>query len=208
MAENKLSDPLNSGAVEYEENDDSKYTEIVGVHRNRPSSYYVDVASNILRFRGKMKVQGRDAAVNLVETLKKQRICVVEHLDVVMSRKIKDSIATFTKMYIFSLSAGEFAEFISGYKLDQMVAVFKKYDTENTCTLSVRMVKSFEFGHKFKACATQRRKGLEYLEGFDRQNKSLNLAHFIEYTSILIHPFLKNDIFEYAISELAGTNTL
>jgi len=178
------------------------------VARNHPLSYYVDRARRILRMEDELFVSGRgntiSMACTLVEVLKRQKIGVVTSIKTGMN------VAPFfnssgdarwsppTSMITFSLNRGEFAEFVADYHQRKVIEIFERTDTEQTGYLSFDAIESLKFAERFKADTEQIESAKAYLS---KQNeKKLNLPDFIRYSSILIHPLLRDKVFKSVLA--------
>jgi len=178
------------------------------VARNHPLSYYVDRARRILRMEDELFVSGRgntiSMACTLVEVLKRQKICVVKSISTGMnvepffSSSGDPRWSQPTSMITFSLTRGEFAEYVADYHQRKVIEIFENTDTEQTGYLSFDAIESLKFGERFKAETDQIESAKAYL--MKQKEKKLNLPDFIRYSSILIHPLLRDKVFKSVLA--------
>jgi len=77
------------------------------------------------------------------------------------------------------------------------VEIFEKTDEGKKGVLSSKVVEGLGLGEAFKANEEQMEKSKKFLSGKD----NLDLPTFIKYSSILIHPLLKNKVFKDVLTE-------
>jgi len=137
-------------------------------------------------------------ACKLVEALKTQKVAKIDKISTGISCEPFFSArgdaqwTTPTSVITFKLSRGEFGEFIADYQQRKIVEIFEKTDEGKKGVLSSKVVEGLGLGEAFKANAEQMEESKKFLSGKD----SLDLPTFIKYSSILIHPLLKNKVFK------------
>ena len=181
---------------------------LLRINKYNGMSYFISRAAKMLRLHTNIEIEGSgintQIAVSLVLALQKRKLatidCINTGMDIggILSRSRAEPVPIMR----FQLKRGEFAEYVSGQRQQKIVAIFEKYDQQCTAHLFVETVKSLDLGLKFVASSSQKRKALAYLDGFAKHNRLLDLPDFIEYASVLVHPLLKEEIFESAIATI------
>jgi len=181
------------------------------VGRNHPLSFYVDRARRVFRIEQEANITGRgdniSTACKLVEALKRQKIATIEKVTTGMN--VEPYFNSFgdakwgqpTSVIAFKLKRGEFGEYIADYQQRKIIEIFENTDTENGGVLSLEQLDSLKMAERFKAKPEQIEKSKEFLAEVTKTEKNVNLPNFIKYSSILIHPLLKNRVFKDILSK-------
>eukprot|EP00483_Globobulimina_turgida_P005124 UN05134 len=103
-----------------------------------------------------------------------------------------------TSMITFTLNRGEFAEYVSDYHQRKVIEIFETADSEQSGFLSVEKVEELKFAERFKGNVEQIEQAKEFLE--NQKEKQLDLPNFIKYSSILIHPLLRDQVFKNVLA--------
>eukprot|EP00490_Sorites_sp_Unknown_P004937 CAMPEP_0114657936 /NCGR_PEP_ID=MMETSP0191-20121206/14837_1 /TAXON_ID=126664 /ORGANISM="Sorites sp." /LENGTH=266 /DNA_ID=CAMNT_0001878639 /DNA_START=96 /DNA_END=896 /DNA_ORIENTATION=+ len=206
-ADETKSGPKTDVKVDEEESIYSKQLQNqVSVARNNPLSFYVDRSRRILRNDETLIVKGRgntiSMACTLVEVLKRQKIAVIKAVNTGMDIQsyFIGSETRWTNpspIIKFELGRGEFATCVSDYHQRKVIEIFEKNPTTKvTGVLSVEELNKFELATKFKANDEQKTEAEAFLSKLKGNNEEIDLPNFIKYTSILIHPLLKDRVFK------------
>jgi len=194
-----------------------------GFRYNRPLNFYVDRARRILRTEKTLEVTGHGTRVSkactLVEVLKRQKIASIKSVSTGM-----EIIPYFTKqgrggrggdamwsqpttVIRFTLEQAEFASYVSDYHQRKVIEIFENTDENNSGSLDFSQIEKLDLANAFYANEEQIEESKKFLTENGGSDKSLNLPNFIKYSSILIHPLLKDDLFKQALTDKFGIVT-
>jgi len=179
------------------------------VSRNHPLSYYADRARRILRMEEKLYVSGRgntiSMACTLVEVLKRQKIGKVASISTGMNVEPffnNNGDARWsepTAMITFSVVRDDFAQFVADYQQRKVIEIFEEKDGAKKGTLDFDEIDSLKLSERFRAKDDQIESAKKFMS--DQKGKTMDLPTFIKYTSLLIHPLLKDKVFKTMLSE-------
>merc|ERR1719464_2255892 len=181
----------------------------VVVARKHPLSYYVDRARRILRMEEQLYVSGRgntiSMACTLIEVLKRQKIGKVVSISTgLLVEPFFNNAGDArwrepTTVMTFKVSRDEFAEYVSDYHQRKVVEIFEVTDKEKTGTLDFEQIDALKMSERFQANDEQCASAKEFMEKC--KEKSMDLPTFIKYSSLLIHPLLKDKVFKSMLTE-------
>eukprot|EP01083_Nonionella_stella_P210886 763030_1 len=183
---------------------------VVVIDRNHTVSYYIERCATILRSKKGLVVAGSgnncDIAVSVVTALKTRKLGELTSIRTGMditSNMLSSDVSHWTQpsaMMTFHVCQGENAAYISGYRQRKIVEIFEKHDLNISGYLSIDQIQSFKLGDVFMASQTQKENANRFVQHLQKQKLSkMNLPAFIKYSSILIHPLLKQRKFNNAL---------
>eukprot|EP01083_Nonionella_stella_P210885 763029_1 len=189
---------------------DSTLSNVVTIDRHHTVSYYINICTIILRTQEEVIVIGAgnncDIAVSVVTALKTRKLGELTSIRTGMditSNMLSSDVSHWTQpsaMMTFHVCQGENAAYISGYRQRKIVEIFEKHDLNISGYLSIDQIQSFKLGDVFMASQTQKENANRFVQHLQKQKLSkMNLPAFIKYSSILIHPLLKQRKFNNAL---------
>eukprot|EP01084_Bolivina_argentea_P190587 327467_1 len=201
-------------ASETSKNEESDKTNIylqdipnkIVTNRNKTVSYYINLAAKSLRVNERLTLIGKgnniNIAVSVLSILQKQHIGRIESmrtgLDLSSMLGHPNHLSMQpTPMITFQIGTGKFGDYINGYQKDKIRKIFEKHaiNVNKKRYVTFNTIQSLQFISRFLANEKQIRNVNNFLSKF-RHVRKLDLANFIKYSSILIHPLLQDSIFD------------
>jgi len=203
------------------ENEDSIYEEklpnrlIIKVNPRRRFArlnYFAIRARKILRSDETLTITGVDKAISmactLVELLKRQKIAKVTKIATNMN--LDPSFSGHgsglawghpVPTIVFHIERGDHATCVADYQQRKVIELFEKYDPESTGKLSKETIEKLNLPEVFLTVEEHQEQAKKFLQGIH----DVDLPHFIRYSSLLVHPLLKNSVFKDRLRTLGIT---
>ncbi|ETO11237.1 hypothetical protein RFI_26139, partial [Reticulomyxa filosa] len=104
---------------------------------------------------------------------------------------------------VVHLARGEHATLVADYQQRKVIEIFENRDSEHTGRLSKKVVEELGLPEAFFATPEQQEQAKDFLETVS--GNDVHLPDFIRYSSILIHPLLKESLFKANLASFGIT---